>query len=108
MGAQLPLTFTPSIDHLDAKEVAALAFHRANPSVWDALIAVCLRMRQAGMRRWSINAAFEVVRYDYTLRTRGEPWKLNNTHRAYYARWLMREVPALAGLFETRTRDRAA
>jgi len=87
------------VDHL---EQAALDFHRANPHVLREIVQACLGMRAAGYTRWSINAAFEVVRYNAALRTTGTPYKLNNSHRAYYARWIMRDVPELRGFFETR------
>lgn len=86
----------------DPLEAAALDFHRRHPHVLQALAAVCLRVRRAGRRRWSINAAFEVVRYRADIRGDTRPYKLNNNHRAWYARWLMRDVPMLVGLFVTR------
>jgi hypothetical protein len=43
-----------------------------------------------------------VVRYNATITTDHKTYKLNNNHRAYYARWLMRDVPSLKGFFSTR------
>ena len=92
----------------DPLEEAALAFHRANPHVLREIVAVCLKMRGFGVRHWSINAAFEVVRYNAALQTTGRAYKLNNNHRACYARWIMRDVPELATFFQTREQGRVA
>lgn len=90
----------------DPIEAAARDFHRANPHVMEAIVQVCLRVLRAGRLHWSINAAFEVVRYNATITTDGRTYKINNNHRAYYARWIMRDVPALATFFETREQGR--
>lgn len=86
----------------DRIELAAIAFHARNPHVMEEIARVCLRVKRAGRTHWSITAAFEVVRYNKTITTDGRTYKLNNNHRPYYARWLMRDVPELAGFFETR------
>jgi hypothetical protein len=100
------LDFDPVVAPDDEKEVAAREFHLRNPHVMAAIIDVALRVRAAGRRHWSINAAFEVVRYNASVTTDGRTYKLNNNHRAYYARWIMRDVPDLEGFFETRDQGR--
>lgn len=90
----------------DPLEEAALAFHAANPHVLRAIVEVCLRVKRAGRRRWGIKAAFEVVRYNAAVTTDRRTYKLNNNHTAYYARWIMRDVPELAGFFQTREESR--
>lgn len=79
----------------------AAAFHAANPHVYDALKTLSLVMRRRGRNRWSINGAFEVLRWQHALQTNGDEFKLNNNYRAFYARLLMDE-PELAGFFEVR------
>lgn len=97
------LDFDPPLSPMASPlERAALAFHLANPHLLREMADVCLRVKRMGRRRWSINAAFEVVRYNATIKTNGHPYKLNNNHRAQYARWIMRDVPELAGFFQTR------
>jgi hypothetical protein len=102
------LDFEPAIETADQMEAAALAFHRENPHVLQAIAKVCLQVQQRGRRRWSINAAFEVVRYNAAITTDHKTYKLNNNHRAFYARWLMRDVPELNGFFSTRDTARVA
>lgn len=103
---QLPFPEPVLSDPTDPIEEAALRFHQANPHVLQEIAAVCLRIKRAGRRRWSVNAAFEVVRYNATVTTNGRTYKLNNNHRAHFARWLMRDVPELAGFFSTRDSGR--
>lgn len=95
----------PCAGPADPLEQAALSFHRANPHVLHAILGVCLEVRRTGWTHWSIGAAFEVVRYR-AISTSGKVYKLNNSHRAYYARWIMRDVPELAGFFATREQGR--
>jgi len=84
-------------------------FHRANPHIFHELVQVALEAKRAGYEQWSINGAFEVVRWNKQVK--GEDphseYKLNNSYRALYARKLMTEVPALAGFFQTRQRRAA-
>lgn len=103
----LALDFDPPLEPPgDPLEQAALEFHRQNPHILRELATVCLQVRRAGRRRWSVNAAFEVVRYTAELATDHRTYKLNNNHRAFYARWLMRDYPELRGFFTTRDQGR--
>lgn len=103
------LDFEPPLSRPgDPLEAAALEFHRANPHVLREIAKVCLRLRRSGRRVWSINAAFEVVRYNAAITTDARTYKLNNNHRAFYARWIMRDFPELAEFFRTRDQGRVA
>lgn len=90
----------------DRLEEAAFAFHKRNPHVLQEIAKVCLRVKRAGRAHWSINAAFEVVRYNAEVTIDKRTYRLNNNHRAFYARWIMRDVPELAHFFETRDQGR--
>jgi hypothetical protein len=106
-SAQPYFEFDPPLESPgDPLEQAALAFHRENPHVLREIVQVCLRVRRAGRVHWSINGAFEVVRYNGEITTTGRTYKLNNNHRAFYARWIMRDVPDLRDFFCTREQGR--
>lgn len=81
-----------------------VAFHLRNPHVYRGLHRLAMSWRRAGHRRWSIYSAFEVLRWQSGT-TGGEPWKLNNNFRPYYARLMMECEPGLDGFFETRAAD---
>ena len=78
------------------------AFHAANPHVYDKLRELALQVRSAG-QRMGIAALFERLRWLSRVETAGDPYRLNNSYRAYYARLLMEREPSLRGSFTTRT-----
>jgi hypothetical protein len=77
------------------------AFHQANPHVLVSLIRLCLDVFKRGRKGWSINGAFEVLRWS-SLRTTGDDFRLNNDYRAFYARLIPLVEPRLEGFFEVR------
>lgn len=79
-------------------------FHQSHPEVAEALVSLARPLLYQGQRRLSIAMLWETLRYQTCLGATTEegPWRLNNTHRAYYARWLMESHPDLGGMFETR------
>lgn len=79
-----------------------MVFHRTNPQVYQALRQLALNLVATGRRRGSIKQLFEVLRYEYALRTQGSEYKLDNNYHSRYARLLMENEPALRGWFETR------
>lgn len=79
-----------------------LRFHAENPDVYIELRTLARQMRATGRERYSINGLFEVLRWQRDIVTRGDSFKLNNNHRAFYARTLMTYEPDLAGMFELR------
>ncbi len=80
----------------------AAAFHAENPWVMRELIVLALEGVRAGHKRLGMAQLFEVLRWNQSLETMGDPWKLNNTYRAWYSRRIMELEPDLAGVFATR------
>lgn len=90
-------------DHrLRELEQAFRDFHRSNPAVYTRLVGLCRQARARGRNKVGIGMLFEVLRWDHLLRTNAEDFKLNNNHRAYYARLIMERESDLRGIFETR------
>lgn len=56
----------------------------------------------AAERRFGIGQLTERVRWECAVKTRGEPFKINNNFRAYIARRLIREDRRYASLIEVR------
>lgn len=79
-----------------------LAYHAANPQIYQQLRRFAREAVQAGAKRLSINLLFERVRWFTAVEAQDDAFKVNNTFRAWYARLLMQQEPALAGVFETR------
>jgi hypothetical protein len=104
-GDELPQIVTPRKAPGPRLTIAErfAAFHELNPHVYAALRTLALRLHGTGRRRGSINQLFEVLRYEYSMRTQGgDGYKLNDNFRALYARMLMENEQDLAGWFETR------
>jgi len=91
----------------DGGEKKALAdkfrvFHEENPEVYNQLRSLALKMRGTGRPKYGIAGLFEVLRWHRALETTDEDFKLNNSYRAFYARLLMTQEPALKGFFSVR------
>jgi len=82
-------------------------FHKANPSVYRNLVILTRRAYVAGRRRIGIRQLWEVLRWEYSLATVGDAYKLNDHFTMHYARLIMATVPELKDMFETR-KQRAA
>lgn len=80
-------------------------FNAENSHVFWAIVELARGAKQRGMKRWSINGIFEVLRWIRAASTQGDPWVLNNDYRALYARKVMRLCPDLDGFFEVRQRQ---
>lgn len=83
-------------------EASFWEFHLANPEVYSTLVRLAESARRCGVRKIGIGALFERLRWEMALQTDGGEFKLNNNHRAFYARMLMENEPQLAGLFALR------
>lgn len=79
----------------------AARFDARNPHVYRSLVKVVRFAKERGLERFGISAAFEVVRFE-AIKTVGSHYKLNNNHKPYYAREIMRREPDLEGIFEVR------
>jgi hypothetical protein len=101
----------PSKSEVEAKSARKRfdRFLRENPHVFGEVVRLCRQMKAAGARRWSVKAAFEVLRYQMQLQTVRLPgeFKLDNSHTAPMARRIIAECPDLADFFETRGRGDA-
>ena len=90
----------------DSIEARFRRFHAAHPEVYEGLRRVCREAVYRGWKRWSIDAAYHVMRWERlrTYRDPHEDFKLNDHYTALYARLLMENEPELGGLFEIRQR----
>jgi hypothetical protein len=89
---------------LDTIEETFLAFHAANPWVYDALVRLAREWVRLGRRHLGIGMLFEVLRWEWNRATAdpASDFKLNNNYRSRYARLMMDQEEDLAGLFELR------
>jgi len=82
------------------------AFHAENPKVYATLARLAREwIAWTGRHNLGIATLFERTRWEIAMTTSDPDFKLNNTHRAWYARLLMQKEPDLAGLFDLRTSE---
>ena len=80
------------------------AFHAAHPEVYAGLVRLARQLRARGRRRWSIDALFHVLRWEWTFsQDDAEDFKLNNNYTSRYARLIREQEPELSDLFEVRS-----
>jgi hypothetical protein len=77
-------------------------WHGENIHVFIELRRLALEWLDAGHDHCSIDLLFNVLRWQSGLRTKGDPYLLNNDFRAPYARMLAKNDPRLANCFEVR------
>lgn len=78
-------------------------FHAANPQVYALFRRLTLEAVAAGRTRVGQRLIWERLRWEYTLAVDSEDdRKLNNDFTSRYARLLVENEPALAGVFEMR------
>jgi hypothetical protein len=76
-------------------------FHEENPHIYDLLVELAKEAKEAHAC-YGIGGLFEVLRWNKTVKTKDKSFKLNNNHRAHYARLIMEQEPDLKGFFNTR------
>jgi len=78
-------------------------FHAENPHVYVLLVRFAHQALAAGFEHYSIDAIFQRARWHATIETKDQDgFKLNDHHRAYYARLIDEQEPLLRGFFRMR------
>lgn len=78
-------------------------FHRSNPAIYAEIERKALQLVDVeGRNRIGIAEIVEDIRYDHRIQGRGDSWKVNNSHRAFYARLLIHRYSRLASVIGTR------
>ncbi|AAD17628.1 hypothetical protein TM4_63 [Mycobacterium phage TM4] len=81
-------------------------FHADNPEVYEVLVRLAREwVEVTGRRKLGIANLYERARWEIAMRTSDPEYKLNNDHRAFYARLIMAREPDLDGLFALRTSE---
>lgn len=85
-------------------------FHAENPNVYDEFKKRAYEMKRAGRKFYSAAAIIWSLRYDFDLKTSGEPFKISNTLAVVYGRFLVYNEPEqFTGFFKFhKVFDRAA
>ena len=79
-------------------------FHQRNPHVYHLIVDISKRMKQSGVHKFGMKGVFEYLRWQYTMQTQGERYRLNNIFTSIYARLVMETEVELRGFFDIRKR----
>lgn len=82
-------------------------FHEDNPHIYTLVERFASELLAAGRSKAGIGEIWERIRWELSVATRGDGFKLNNNHRAFYARLWLERHPEHPHFFETRMRKRA-
>ena len=90
------------------REARFLAFHRANPIVYQLWDQFTRQALDKGHRRVGSQMIIERIRWETTIaivdaRPDGEALKINDHHKPYYARLWMKNNPNHKGVFGIRS-----
>lgn len=102
---QLSLDLTPLVEPIYETGMTLterfMAFHVANPHVLDALEALADQWLSRHSKV-SVKALVERLRWESGISTHGDPYRLNNSWTAFYARLLVERRPQWADCIEFR------
>lgn len=90
---------TPTSLEIEFKE-----YDKANPQVWDYFCRFAFEAIEAGRVTLSVSLIIERIRWEVFVVTKSnDGFKINNNHRAFYARKFMKFYPQHKDIFRTRT-----
>lgn len=85
-------------------EIEFLEYDKANPEVWSMFCRFAFDAIQRGRKTLSVSLIIERIRWEVFIVTQsGDGFKINNNHRAFYARKFMKVHPEYNEIFRTRT-----
>jgi hypothetical protein len=84
------------------------AFHQANPKVYQLFDRFTQQVIERGHKRFSADAVLHRIRWETSVVTRGDQFKINDHYSAYYSRMWMNDNPAYDDIFATRELREAA
>ncbi len=97
-----PLFDWASPPKISGAEAQWRIFHAENPQVYELFKRFTFQVISAGRDRYSSDAICHRIRWHTTIEARGDTFKINDHHTAFYARLFMDDHPQHRGFFETR------
>jgi hypothetical protein len=83
-------------------EAAFWEEHAKRPHVYELFCRFTNYAIERGRRNFSVSIIIERIRWETNIERGEDGFKINNNHRAYYARLWMRNHPEHEGFFRTR------
>lgn len=87
----------------DQMAKAARIFNARYPIVWELFVKFTFEKIDQGFKHYSVTSIMERIRWETDQAPTGdECFKINNNHRAFYARAFMARYPEHKGFFRLR------
>jgi hypothetical protein len=96
----------PSIEGDDLKQ-RWWAWHKKNPHVWKLFEKFTLMAISKGHKNLSAWLVVNRIRWETSIETQGDDFKISNDFIALYARYFMHKYPQYNGFFRTKQMKRA-
>ena len=77
-------------------------YHAENPHIYQIFERFTLEVIRSGRKNFGIGAIAERCRWYSAIESIGDPFKINNNYRAFYARLFEAKNPQYAGFFRKR------
>lgn len=78
-------------------------WHKENPHVYDLFKRFTMQAINRGHRNLSAWLIVNRIRWETSIETKGDDFKISNDFIAYYARLFMHDFPEYKGFFRTKT-----
>ncbi len=87
-------------DFEKTEALETLAYHKANPHIYEAFKEVTLKSIKKGFKHFSAEAVFNIVRWERSeTAAQYDGFKVNNNYRSFYPRLFMKDYPEYNGFF---------
>ena len=84
----------------------AIQFHQENPKVYDLVKRFATEAKNGNRQRFGIAMIWERMRWYVAFETNDKTYKLNNNHKAFYARMLMIDDSYFIGVFKRKVTNK--
>ncbi len=78
-------------------------WHKANPHVYELFKRFTMQAINGGHRNLSAWLIVNRIRWETSIETKGDDFKISNDFIAYYSRLFMHDHPQYKGFFRTKT-----
>lgn len=82
-------------------------WHKANPHIYELFKKFTLQAIRSGHYRLSAWLIVNRIRWETTVETKGNDFKISNDYIAFYARLFMHDYPEFDGVFKVKNMKRA-
>ena len=87
-------------EYFKARKAKWWSWHKKNPQVYELFEQFSLQAIKKGHKRLSAWLIINRVRWETSVETYGDPFKISNDYIAFYSRYFMHRYPQHKGFFK--------